>query len=148
MDASDEVLTSAGYLLIKAGHVIGMEFDAALDALGLTGREFLVLSFVRAARGLSQQELSTRLGLDPTLVVGLVDGLEGRHLMRRAKDPTDRRRNLLSATDEGLAVHEKAVAAAGRAEAAFLAPLSVPERDALRVALRRVMAPRLAWLQR
>ena len=40
-----------------------------------------MLSFVRAADGLSQQELSARLGLDPTIVVGLVDGLEERGLM-------------------------------------------------------------------
>ena len=50
MAAPDDVLGSAGYLLLKAGHYIGVEFDAALDALGLNGREFLVLSFVRAAR--------------------------------------------------------------------------------------------------
>ena len=49
-----------------------------LDALGLTGREFLVLTFVRTGDGLSQQGLSERLGLDPTLVVGLVDALEDR----------------------------------------------------------------------
>ena len=46
----------------------------------MLGREFLVLTFVRAADGLSQQELSARLGLDPTIVVGLVDGLEDRDL--------------------------------------------------------------------
>ena len=60
----DDVLRSAGYLLIKAGHYIGMEFDAALTSLGLSGREFLLLSFVRSASGLSQQELSARLALD------------------------------------------------------------------------------------
>src|SRR5689334_19152115 len=101
MAPADDVLTSAGYLLLKAGHHIGNDFDAALTTLGLTGREFLVLSFVRAADGLSQQALAARLGLDPTLVVGLVDGLEARGLVTRTKDPADRRRNLLGLTEEG-----------------------------------------------
>ena len=119
----DDVLTSAGYLLLKAGKYIGEEFEGALAELGLTAREFLVLSYVRAADGLSQQALSARLGVDPTLIVAVVDTLEDRVIVRRAKDPADRRRNLLSLTADGVAVHDQAVAAARRAEDAFLAPL-------------------------
>ena len=77
------MLTSAGYLLLKAGHYMGQVFDATLATLHLTGREFLVLSFVSAAEGLSQQELAEHLGLDPTIIVGLVDSLEDRGLMTR-----------------------------------------------------------------
>jgi DNA-binding MarR family transcriptional regulator len=114
----------------------------------LNGREFLVLSFARASDGLSQQELSERLGLDPTIVVGLIDALEGRGLMTRTKDPTDRRRNLLGLTAPGRDVHDAALAAAQRAEDAFLEPLSASQRKALRASLRTVMAPRLPWLTR
>ena len=146
MAPADDVLTSAGYLLLKAGHYIGNDFDAALTTLGLTGREFLVLSFVRAADGLSQQALAARLGLDPTLVVGLVDALEQRGLVTRTKDPADRRRNRLDLTDDGSGLHDAAVAAARRAEAVFLDPLTPRQRTQLRAALRAVMAPRLPWL--
>ena len=66
--------------------------------------------------------------------------------MTRSKDPADRRRNILALTADGIAVHDAAVAAAGRAEDAFLAPLTPTQRTQLRSALRRVMAPRLAWL--
>lgn len=147
MAPADDVLTSADYLLLKAGHYLGIEFDAALTEIGLTGREFLVLSFVRAVDGLSQQELSERLGLDPTIVVGLIDTLEARDLVSRRKDPADRRRNLLALTDHGRKVHDAAVAAARAAEDAFLAPLTPAERTALRASLRAIMAPRLTWLE-
>ena len=146
MTDDDDVLRSAGYLLMKAGHHIGVEFDAALTSLGLTGRELMLLSFVRAASGLSQQELSARLALDPTIVVGLVDALEARGFVRRAKDPADRRRNVLSATAEGEAVHDAAIAAARRAQDDFLAPLSPTQRRQLAKALRAVLTPRLSWL--
>ena len=142
----DDVLTSAGYLLLKAGHYIAIELDAAFESLGLTGREFLVLSFVRSSDGLSQQELSERLGLDPTIVVGLIDSLEARGLVSRRRDPADRRRNLLALTSEGAKVHDAAVDAARAAEDAFLRPLGATQRRQLRTALRAVMAPRLPWL--
>ncbi len=147
MPPSDPVLTSAGYLLLKAGFHVGQHFDAVLSRVGLTAREFLVLGFVGSAEGLSQQELSTRLGLDPTIVVGLVDALEERRLMTRTRDPADRRRNLLGLTAAGTALYEEAVAAAGAAEAAFLEPLSQDERTELRRLLHIVMAPRLPWLE-
>ena len=143
----DSVLTSAGYLLLKAGHYVGQRVRRGADPLGLTAREFLVLGFVGSADGLSQQELSARLGLDPTIVVGLVDALEERRSDdARTRDPADRRRNMLGLTAAGTALHEEAVAAAGAAEAAFLEPLSQAQRTELRRLLHVVMAPRLPWL--
>ena len=108
----------------------------------MSGREFLVLSFVRAADGLSQQELSARLGLDPTIVVGLVDGLEDRGLMSRTKDPADRRRNVLSVDRRrDRRPRRRRAPPPRRAEAAFLAPLDRrPSGRSCAPSLRAVMA--------
>jgi DNA-binding MarR family transcriptional regulator len=144
--APDPVLTSAGYLLLKAGHHIGQEFDAALALLGLSGREFLVLSFVGAAEDLSQQDLSERLGLDPTLVVGLVDALEERGWMTRTRAPADRRRNVLGLTTSGRNAHARAVRAAAEAEDGFLEGLGQEERATLRALLETVMRRHHPWL--
>ena len=146
MATSDPVLTSAGYLLLKAGHYMGQEFEAALAAIGLSGREFLVLSFVADGEALPQQVLTERLGLDPTLIVGLVDALEDRKLVVRRRDPADRRRNVLGLTAAGRKLHRRAADAAAAAEAAFLAPLSGAERKQLQGLLRTTMQPRLRWL--
>ena len=146
MGTTDPVLTSAGYLLVKAGHHIGMQFDAALVELGLSVREYLVLGFVDASPGLSQQELSARLGIDPTIVVALVDALEDRRLLMRTRDPADRRRNTLAVTEDGRSVHKQAIEAAAAAEADFLAPLSGSQREQLHRGLVAIMTPRLAWL--
>jgi DNA-binding MarR family transcriptional regulator len=143
---ASEPLTSAGYLLIKAGHHIGLEFEAALGRVGLSGREFLVLSFVASAEDLSQQDLSERLGLDPTIVVGLVDALEERQWMTRTRDPADRRRNVLRLTAAGRTAHTRAVRAAQAAEDAFLETLGSAERETLRTLLNDVMRRRLPWL--
>ena len=89
--AVDPVLTSAGYLLLKAGTQFHAIIDDALAALDITGRQFLVLTFAGGPDALSQSELSARLNLDPTIVVGLIDGLEERGAIRRERDPADRK---------------------------------------------------------
>ena len=95
---------------------------------------------------LPQQELTERLGLDPTIIVALVDALEERRLLTRSRDAADRRRNVLAITAAGRRLHGRAVAAAANAEAAFLAPLTPEQRKELQALLRTTMAPRLRWL--
>ena len=146
MAALDPVLSSTGYLLLKAGHYMANEFEAALATLDLSGREFLVLSFVAPEGELPQRELTERLGLDPTIIVALVDALEERRLLTRRRDATDRRRNVLALTASGRRVHSRAVTAAAKAEASFLAPLSPSQRTELQSLLHATMVPRLSWL--
>jgi DNA-binding MarR family transcriptional regulator len=142
----DPVLTSAGYLLLKAGTQFHGLIDDALAELDLSGRQFLVLTFAGSGDPLSQLDLSRRLGLDPTIVVGLIDGLEARKLVRRTRDPADRRRYLLALTPSGRTLHATASAAVATGEREFLAPLSAADRKLLRRLLIDVMGRRLAWM--
>lgn len=143
---AEPLLSSAGYLLLKAGTHFHDLIDATLAELDLNGRQLLVLTFVGGEDHLSQQMLSVRLGLDPTIIVGLVDELEDRGLLARERDPEDRRRHRLRMTPNGRKVHATAVQAVTRAEREFLAPLDRTERDALRRLLVTTMTPRLPWM--
>jgi DNA-binding MarR family transcriptional regulator len=143
----DPVLTSVGYLLLKAGVQMHAVVDEVLAEHDLTPREFLVLTYVGGDDPLSQQDLSRRLGLDPTLVVGLIDGLEARKAVTRTRDSADRRRYLLQLTGTGRKLQQRAATAMARAEDAFLAPLPAADRTRLRGLLVEVMTPRLPWLQ-
>jgi DNA-binding MarR family transcriptional regulator len=140
------LLSSAGYLLLKAGTHFHAVVDDALDGLGLNGRQLLVLTFTSGEEHLSQQMLSVRMGLDPTIIVALVDDLEGRGLVVRERDPEDRRRHRLRTTGKGRKVHAAAVKAVTVAEREFLAPLDRSERERLRALLVEVMTPRLPWM--
>jgi DNA-binding MarR family transcriptional regulator len=142
----DPVLTSAGYLLLKAGTQFHGIIDDALGALDLTARQFLVLTFAGGPEPLSQSELSARLGLDPTIVLGVIDALEERGAIRRTRDPADRRRSLLAITSSGRKLHTKASVAVAAAEREFLAPLAGADRKELRRLLLEVMQHRIAWL--
>lgn len=142
----DPVLTSAGYLLLKAGTQFHGIIDDALQAIDVTPRQFLVLTFAGSEQPLSQTELSARLGLDPTIVLGVIDALEDRGAIRRTRDPSDRRRSLVEITAGGRRLHAKATAAVAAAEREFLAPLAGADRKALRNSLLEVMEHRLPWL--
>ena len=146
-NGDDDVLRSAGYLLIKAGHYIGLEFDAALTELGLSGREFLLLSFVRSSSGLSQQELSARLGLDPTIVVGLVDALEDRGLVPAGqgscRPPPQRAVGDAAGRGDPRRGHRRGQTGRGGVPRPAAGE---PSGRQLAKALRAVLAPRLAWL--
>jgi DNA-binding MarR family transcriptional regulator len=146
MTGTDPVLTSAGYLLLKAGTQFHGVIDVALGAEDLTGRQFLVLTFVGGEAELSQLELSRRLNLDPTIIVGLLDELEGRGLVTRVRDPADRRRHLLELTSGGRRVQQRAAKAVAIAEREFLAPIGAGDRKQLRRLLLDVMRSRLSWL--
>jgi len=145
-DRVDPVLTSAGYLLLKAGTQFHGIIDDALRTVDLTARQFLVLTFAGGTEPLSQSELSQRLGLDPTIVLGVIDGLEDRDAIRRTRDPADRRRSLIEITAAGRRLYTRASSAVAAAEREFLAPLGGADRKALRANLLAIMEHRLPWL--
>lgn len=140
------VLTSLGYLTLKAGVFFHQVIEEILGGLGLNSRQFLLLTFLAEDDVLSQLELSKRLGLDPTIVVGLLDDLQDRGLLERHRDPADRRRHVLELTSKGRTLQKKATAAVGRAEQQFFEALSASERETVRKATFKVMRTRLPYL--
>jgi DNA-binding MarR family transcriptional regulator len=75
--------------------------EKALAPVGLTPRAFEAMNCIVNGQGMSQQDLSRRLGLYAPQMVSLIDGLEQRGLVKRSISPTDRRRHALSLTPSG-----------------------------------------------
>src|SRR5262249_4712480 len=78
-------------------------------------RHFLLLALVDAGDGTSQQYLAHKLGIDPALVVKLIDDLEHRGALTRARDPIDRRLHRITLTPDGKKLLAAAAAAPQRA---------------------------------
>jgi DNA-binding MarR family transcriptional regulator len=128
-----------GFLLSRASGQVVRTTNAALADHGLRVRQYSVLALAcESADGLSQRELATVLGLDPSQVVLLVDELAAAGLVERQAPEADRRTRLVVPTQEGRRVRE----VAGKdADAAVEAPLSLlgdAERDRLRDMLTRI----------
>lgn len=88
----------------------------ALEPFGLRSGGLTTMVLIGANDGCSQKELARDMGLDKSVVVLIVDELERRGLAVRGRSTHDRRRNILSLTDEGRALMETMYAAAAAQE--------------------------------
>jgi DNA-binding MarR family transcriptional regulator len=128
-----------GFLLSRASGQVVRATNAALAEHGLRVRSYSVLVLAcEAADGLSQRELATVLGLDPSQVVLLVDELAAAGLVERQAAEADRRTRLVVPTPEGRRVRDAAGRAADAAVETPLGLLGDAERDRLRDMLTRI----------
>jgi DNA-binding MarR family transcriptional regulator len=136
---SSPLADDLGFLLSRASGQVLKATNAALTEHGLRVRQYSVLALAcEAADGLSQRELATLLGLDPSQVVLLVDELASAGLVERQAAEADRRTRLVVPTPEGRRVREAAGKAADAAVETPLGLLGDAERDRLRDMLTRI----------
>lgn len=105
-------------LLRFPSYALGKLHKAVHNEIGSSLREHWVLVFLEEFDDLSQQQVSTALGIDRSEVVRLVDGLEQAGFVVRTRDDIDRRKYRLSVTKAGRAERRRTdrliEAAAGR----------------------------------
>jgi len=136
------VLTEdASFLLARANALALAAGNEALAEHGLKVRSYAVLALAVEETRPSQRELAEFLRLDPSQVVSLVDDLQRRGLVAREPDPTDRRANVVVATEAGRALHERAREAAQSAQRRLHAALSAAQSEQLAELLRLLAFP-------
>lgn len=118
-----------------------------LAPVGVSDKELGVLLLLDGRDPESQQQVATRLRIDRTTMVGLIDGLEAKGLVARRADAGDRRRNVVELTEDGRATLVRAVRASDEAERELLAVLDETEVAQLRALLARVAAGKGAGQQ-
>lgn len=129
------------FLLARANAIALAAGNAALAEHGLKARSFSVLVLASGDARPSQRDLAEFLRLDPSQVVSLVDDLQSRGLVERQPDPSDRRANVVVATEAGRTLAAAAREAARIAEERVHAQLSQEERELLTGLLRRLAFP-------
>src|SRR5262245_23924430 len=82
---------STAFLLAQVGAHAATQFAERLAPLELTPAHAGILRLIRTSSGMSQQALSSMLGVLPSRLVVLVDELEDRGLVERRDSPEDRR---------------------------------------------------------
>lgn len=105
----------------------------------VTMSEALTLHELDSDVVLSQQELADRLRLDKSTVSRLVAGLEQRDLIRRHRDPGNRRYVQLMLTPAGRRLHRDLGTVMHRRQQRVLAHLTTAERQALRTGLQALL---------
>jgi DNA-binding MarR family transcriptional regulator/predicted TPR repeat methyltransferase len=94
-------------LLWEAGHALQAMSRRMERTLGISGPQRLVLREVVRRPGIVSGELAGILGIHPSTVTGLVDGLVGAELVERRRDELDRRVVQLVATPAGAALLQR-----------------------------------------
>jgi DNA-binding MarR family transcriptional regulator len=109
------------------------------ELLGQTLKELAALSYLRDYDETTQQALVEGLCIDANYCVLLLNDLESNDLVERRRDPSDRRRHIVSMTDQGRKALQQAEAAQQTLEDEILGALSEDERATLAHLLRKAI---------
>ena len=125
------LLALPSYVLSLLGRAARAGSVEAVAASDLRLGHVAVLATLADLGPSSQRDLGARLRQDPSDVVSLLDDLQRRDLVRRERDPDDRRRHRVSITTAGRRALSTAERAVARREDALLAALTERERAEL-----------------
>ena len=126
------------FLLAQVGAHAAMRFGERISRLNLTPPDAGILRMLGASGGLSQQELSTRLGIHASRLVAILDALEEQRLVERRSNTDDRRQYALHLTEKGQGILSE-IGRIGREHMESLcASLTVAEREQLGEFLQKI----------
>jgi DNA-binding MarR family transcriptional regulator len=111
-----------------------------LDEHGLTMWGYSVLLALRGQPARTQTTLAEAIGADKTRIIGVLDDLQRRGLIRRQPDPDDRRAKVLELTADGRRACDAAQTDIREMEEVLLDRLPQTDRQAFLRAL-RTLAP-------
>jgi DNA-binding MarR family transcriptional regulator len=123
---------SPGLLLALIGQDAMRRLRAAHTAVGVTPRQFQLLGLLHDNGPMSQRDLGETMGIDPSILVTMLNPLEEGGFLARRRDRADRRRHIVLLTDAGVEQLTKAHHAQLAAEDALFAALDDDQREQLR----------------
>jgi DNA-binding MarR family transcriptional regulator len=126
------------FLLAQLGAHAAAAFAEGVRPLELTPPQAGVLRRLGQSPGQSQRGLADALGMHAPRLVALIDELEDRGLVTRARDPDDRRNYAITLTDDGRRTLAELAGVAREHELAITAALDDDERAQLAGLLRRL----------
>ena len=126
-----------GFVLRQA-HQRHTTIFASLMIEDLTPTQWAALAKLKEIGPSSQNLLGRLTAMDAATIKGVIDRLTKRGFTRTKPDPADRRRLLVTLTERGTALYERAWPIAARITEQTLAPLSERERPVLLELLARL----------
>ena len=129
-----------GALLKITVNGIEQSMNARVTALGLTAAQSHVMHYIcRNSGRVHQRDVETEFDLSHATVSGIIDRLESKGFLRRARGEADARCIVLHATDTALEYEERIHGYIIETEAQMLQGFSPEEAALFRQALRRVL---------
>jgi DNA-binding MarR family transcriptional regulator len=127
----DQRVAGAGVLLAILGRTASDRLREALMRSDLRPRQFQALGLLSDDGPRAQQALGEAMGVDPSILVTLLNPLEQQGLLTRRRDPADRRRHIVAITRAGEARLREAHEAHEAAQDELLSALDPDQRARL-----------------
>lgn len=119
------------HIFIVARH-IHLRTDAMLDEVGLSGAKLWALHhLIQAEAPMRVTQLAEEMGTGKSNITQLIDRLEADGLVRRTRNPADRRSILIELTDEAIERHTTGDTIRREMAAELLEPLAHDEQQQL-----------------
>lgn len=95
MKSKEELIEELSQSMQRSGTLTVLHTNAVADKIGISATEFESMDVISHNQPISAGHLANRCGLTTGAITGIVDRLERAGLVRRVRDPEDRRRVLL-----------------------------------------------------
>lgn len=139
--AGIDVTTSTGHLIRRASQRYSALWASAMPKR-LTSPQFTVLALLASGGPLDQQTIGESGGLDKSTCGDVIDRMRRGRLVQAEVDPANRRRKLISLTDEGHARLDEALPFQRRIQDAALTELTDEDRAELNRLLSKMLGLR------
>ena len=134
------VSTSTTHLLHRAGQLAEDLFARSIGEIGITARQFVVLSVVESIEDPSQTALCEISGIDRSTLADIVRRLVSRGLLSRRRTRQDARMYAVRLTPEGKDVLERALPIAKKVDDMLVESLSAEQREQFSAFLLKVVS--------
>src|SRR4051812_19887343 len=127
-----------GLHLTQTARAVSQVFERAMAEAGGSASTWQVLLLVRSRNWDKQSELAEAMGITSATLTHHLNGLEKDGLIRRWREPENRRVQRVELTDEGVAMFDRLRGAAVAHDAKLRAPLNAEELEQLDGLLERL----------
>jgi MarR family transcriptional regulator for hemolysin len=127
-----------GLQLTQTARTVSQAFERAMAEAGGSGSTWQVLLLVRSRNWDKQSELAHAMGVTSATLTHHLNGLEAGGLIRRWREPDNRRIQRVELTDEGVAMFDRLRGVAVAHDARLRALLSPEEVEQLAALLDRL----------
>ncbi len=131
---------SAGYLVNHMARLFARDLQQRISPLGIVVGQFPILLELWQKDGVSQKELLGKIDVEQATLANTLNRMERDGLVKRTKNPTDARAQLIWLTEKASGIRAEAYEAAQTVNAQALAGLSAEEQRQFLDLMHRVIS--------